>query len=68
MFCLEQNWKTRGQNLPRRGRGQTMYIYVSKCKSDKIKERKKELAEIAEYVQHMANVIQRLSNEPLDNF
>jgi hypothetical protein len=51
MFSLQQN-RRRGQKkvLPRsRGKGngrredmaQTMYTHVGKCKSDKIKERKK---------------------------
>jgi hypothetical protein len=49
MLSLQQNQR-RGQNrfLPRKGRGQkrgevaqTMYRHVSKCKNDKIKERKK---------------------------
>jgi uncharacterized protein (DUF983 family) len=47
MFSLQQNGRRRGQNwfCPAAGRGrvsQTMYTHVSKCKNDKIKERKKE--------------------------
>jgi hypothetical protein len=54
IFFLQQNWRTRewnrfcleagqGEGLGgRRGeKTQTMYTYVSKCKTAKIKERKK---------------------------
>jgi hypothetical protein len=46
MFCLQQNQKTKGQNIcPEAGRetwgGQIMYTHVSKCKDDKIKIKKK---------------------------
>ncbi|EPY83132.1 hypothetical protein CB1_000595058 [Camelus ferus] len=34
----------------------------------RLKKENKELAEVAEHVQYMAEVIERLSNEPLDNF
>jgi hypothetical protein len=47
MFSLQQSLRTRGQNLQKQGGGerevvQTMYICVSKCKNNKMKERKKE--------------------------
>ncbi|GAB1298014.1 Geminin [Apodemus speciosus] len=34
----------------------------------RLKKENKDLAEVAEHVQYMAEVIERLSNEPLDNF
>jgi hypothetical protein len=47
VFSLQQNQRTRGQNrfCPEEGLGggdvvQTMYTHLSKCKNDKIKERK----------------------------
>jgi hypothetical protein len=44
MFSLQKNQRTRGRNRfcpVGVGRGGTMYTHVSKCKIDKIKERKK---------------------------
>jgi hypothetical protein len=46
MFFLQQNWRTTGWNrFPQEGGGegkmtQTMYIHVSKCKTDKNKIKK----------------------------
>jgi hypothetical protein len=40
MLCLQQNWRTRGQNRFFPEVAQTMYIHINKCKNDKIREGK----------------------------